>query len=132
MGVLTRAASLAVDDKKAKDPEGGARNEKAVAHLLRIQDADFRKVSDVAHEFVIDLGKWQNDLKFYVDAVRAKKHEPDSAVLMQFDQRKVDLIDAAVQRLKTTLSPQSWAGLHIYINEEHRLHTRVFEFKAQP
>ena len=77
-----------------------------------------------------DLAKWQADLKSYVDTTRSKKEQLDPAILRQFDQSKLDLINAAVHQMNATLTPVSWAGIHAYINDEHRLHTRVFQYQA--
>jgi hypothetical protein len=126
------SVSSAIQHKKALDPVSGAETEKGFASKLRINPEELQKVTDVAHGFVTDLAKRQNDLKAYVDQVRSLKHQPDPAMLAQFDQRKRQLIDAAVHQVGTTLSPASWAGLHSYINDEHRLHTTRIEFRSSP
>ena len=97
--------------------------EKGVVRLLKIDQQELQKVTVIAQGFVRDLAKWQDDLKSYVDQARSKSQQPDPATLRQFDQRKAQVIDAAVRQLSATLSPGSWAGLHDYINREHRLHT---------
>ncbi len=121
--------SSAIQTKKAQNMESGRKNEKGFASKLRIKHDDLQKVTDVAHGFVTDLAKWQDDLKSYVDKVRSQKQEPDPAVLQQFDQRKLQLIEAAVEQISTSVSSASWVGLHGYINDEHRLHTSIIEFK---
>jgi hypothetical protein len=121
---------LAVENKKAKDPEGGARTEKAVAQVLKVQLSELQKVTDTAHAFVGDRAKWQNDLKSYVDATRARNQEPDTVMLAQFGQQRQELIANAVQQLRTGLSPAGWTGLQSYINNEYRRHISVAEFKS--
>jgi hypothetical protein len=124
--------SSAIQTKKGQDPDGGGKAEKGFAHMLRIKEEELSKVTAIAHGFATDIAKWQSDLKAYVDQVRSQKKQPDPAVLLQFDQRKLQLINAAVLQLTTTLSPASWTGLHGYINEEHRLHTSVLAFESTP
>src|SRR5258706_3582315 len=116
--------SSTIHTKKAQDPEAGAKAEKGVARLLKVNQNELQKVTDISHQFVTDLAKWQDDLKSYVDQTRSNAHQPDQVVLRQFDQRKQQLIGAAVRQLSTTLSPAGWAGLHAYINDEHRCHTQ--------
>lgn len=121
--------SLAIQSKKAQDPVGSDKEEKGFAHKLRIKPGELQVVTSIAQGFVKDLAKWQDGLKSYVDQVRSQKQQPDPAVLRQFDQQKQQLVDAAVHRLSTALSRGSWQGLHAYINDEHRLHTKLVIFK---
>jgi hypothetical protein len=121
-----------VQEKKAQDPEAGAKAEKGVARLLRIEQKELQKVSDIAHRFVTDLANWQDELKAYADQARSQSQKPDVVVVRQFEQRKQQSIDTAVRHLSATLSPAGWAGLHAYINEEHRLHTTMVQLGPRP
>ena len=122
--------SSAIQSKKTQDSVAGGKAEQAFAQKLRVKQQDLQKVTNISHQFVTDLGKWEEDLRSFVERIRSQKQEPDGASLAQFDLRKRQLIDSAVHQMSTTLSAASWTGLHGYINDEHRLHTSVVEVKS--
>ena len=122
----------ALQAKKGQDPTAGAKAEAGFAHMLRIRHEELPKVNTVAHTFVTDLTKWQKDLKAYVDEARSQNREPDPAILVRFDKTRLQLINSAILQISTSLSSTSWMGLHGYINDQHRLHTSIMEFKASP
>lgn len=121
-----------IRSRKATRSTDGAKLERGLARKVRVKPEEFEKVTAIAEEFVKQRTNWQEELKAYVADARSRNEERCAAALREFDQRRTQLIDNAVERLKTTLSPESWAGLHAYINDEHRLHVRVFEFKPAP
>ncbi len=120
-----------VQNRKALAPLAGAKTEESVARLLKVDKAELSAVAAVSHQFVLDLSQLQATVKAYADLARQTKRQPDSAVLLQFQQQKDQLINAAVRQLSLTLTPASWAGLKAYINNEHRLHTSVVRFPPQ-
>ena len=121
--------SSLIENRKVQNPQSGGKLEQEAARKLRIQPAEHAKLASISHGFTVDLAKWQNDVKFYVTQVRARKQTPDPAVLRQFDQTRAQILDSAIKQLSATLTPASWAGLHSYINDEHRLHTSLFHMK---
>jgi hypothetical protein len=124
--------SLALEQKKANDFKAGANAEKAVAQFLKVKPTELYKVTEISRGVMAGLARANTDLKAFVDQARAGGREPDSATLQTYDQHRANLIETAVNQLKEDLSSESWNGLHAYINEQHRLHTRLLEFKPEP
>ncbi len=118
-----------IQRRSAQNTLSAAREEKGFAAKLRINQDELPKITAVAHQFVTDATQWQENVKAYVDRIRAQGKQPDHAVLRQFDEQERQLLDAALRRLSITLSPASWAGLRHYINDEHRLHIRAVPVK---
>ncbi len=101
-------------------------SEKYFARRLAIDPEELAKVSGIVHQFVVDLEKWNKDLKDLVANVQEQGGQVEQATLETYDQRKLSLIAASVAQLQGILTPASWNGLHSYINEQHRLGTRKY------
>ncbi len=124
--------SLNIDSKKLKDPAGGAQFEKSVARLLRVRFEDLAKARSVSDQYVAGRAQWQSDLKAYIDQVRARKQQPDPAMLSQFEQRKQQLLNSALFKLGSIVDADSWAGLRAFINDQCRLGITTVQFKGVP
>lgn len=121
--------STAIETRYGQNSQTAAKEQKAFADKLRVKSDEVPKMSVVARSLIADLNKWQADLKSYVERVRAQKQQPDPAVLQRFNQERSQLVNSAMVRLSTTLTPASWAGLRQYVNGEYRERIRIVEVK---
>lgn len=121
--------SAAIESRYGQNAQAAAKEQKVFADKLRVKSDEVPKMSIVARSLTADLNKWQADLKSYVERVRAQKQQPDPAVLQRYDQERSQLVNSAIVRLSTTLTPASWAGLRQYVNGEYRERIRIVEVK---
>jgi len=122
--------SSALEDKKTNDVAGGAKTEEAIARLLKVDVAEVPKIASVTRGLLADLATCQNDLKSFVDQSRANGQEPDPSDLKQFEQRRLDLIDTAVQQMNhggKLSGAQAFQQFHSVLLIAHRpfIHCRI-------
>jgi len=92
---------------------------------LLVRQNELAKLKVIARSLDADLKVWQAGLKSYVDATRGQKQQPNEAALSQLDRQKEQLLSAAVQRMQRELTPESWAGLRVFVNGEYRSRVHV-------
>lgn len=118
-----------LEQKRAIDPQNGPRNERWMAKTLRVQQTELGVVHEISWRLVGELADWQEQLKVYVEKARADGGTVDPKAMNQFDQLRRGLIESAVQTLAAKLSPGSWEGIRKYVNDEHRMHTKVLRYR---
>ena len=119
-----------VEDLGTKEPERKADVVRAAAKYLRISSSEFAGLTQVGGAVADRVRKSREAAQSYAAETSRNHAEVNAAELRRHDTERLSAIQDGISGVQRVLSPGSWEALHRYINEEHRLHTRVFD-KAQ-
>jgi hypothetical protein len=95
------------------------------AKHLGISPDEFSALETISSDITASLRAIGDEAHQDVQATVKAKGDIDHKVLAQFDSRRQAVIQDGLDRMKNTLSAQSWQGLYGYINNQHRQHVNV-------
>lgn len=109
-----------IASQSAADPVKGRELVKAATKVHRIQEADYENVTAISHSVVAGLEKVDSGARAELRAAKASGTAPNADALQRYAHTRQLILGDGIQKLQSSLSPESWKGLHAYLNNEHR------------
>ena len=90
----------------------------ARAERLRIESVDMSILDQVALEFAKQEGLLREEARRYHATTQARGDIVDPAIVRSFSDRRKALASDAFRNLKTKFSPESYVGLHAFLEQD--------------
>ena len=104
-----------VDRTLQSDENGATQIRNEASALFGISSAEFDSVTKAGRSMRSNLDAATRVEMVYMESQKRKGLEPNLAQMKRFAEKRIAIVDSAVEQLKTSLSPAGWRGLEAYI-----------------
>jgi hypothetical protein len=110
------------EDRIAAYPAQRARILASSSKFIGISTDEFDALEAITKQVTSNLRALGDEAHQNVSVTAGTKAGVDRKKLADFNVRRLAIIQDGINAMTQTLSPQSWQGLHGYINNQHRQH----------
>jgi len=107
-----------IEAMSVKDPLSAQATHQHLAKMMGISTEDFVTVNSVYRALKVRLDALTAEAATYTK--NGTRRDPDMRVLLQFVERRKEILNDGRQTLQSRLSPASWKALYAYVDGEYR------------